>query len=198
MADGKFDLDKLPPSTPIDIVARETAGLRPSYPGSYGYGYNYGQAEQKIHLRELWRTVRKRKWLILTIVFVITTLVTIEMYRTKNSYQASTLIEIGKDQNRLGSPGSIFGDDYDPFYMVNMKTKMLMIKSHSLLEDVVVEKKLDQNPLFLQAGGKKSVWEAIKLIGAKVGITDKGKDSEDEQPSDSTIIPLTQGTDASA
>ena len=166
MADGKFDLEKLPPPTPIDIVAKETAGLRPGYPSSYGYGYNYGQAEQKIHLRELWRTVRKRKWLILTIVFVITTLVTIEMYRTKNSYQASTLIEIGKDQNRLGAPGSIFGDDYDPFYMVNMKTKMLVVKSHSMLEDVVLNKRLDQNPQFLQAGGKKSIWEALKLMGA--------------------------------
>lgn len=197
MSDGKFDLEKLPPSPPIDIVARENAGLRPSYPGSYGYGYNYGQTEQKIHLRELWRTVRKRKWLILTIAFVITTLVTIEMYRTKNSYQASTLVEIGKDTNRLGSPGSVFGDDYDPFYMINMKTKMLMIKSHSLLEDVVIANKLDQDPKFLQASGKKSVWEALKLIGAKVGVTDKNKDS-DEERADLTIVPLTPANDALA
>jgi succinoglycan biosynthesis transport protein ExoP len=194
MADGKFDLDKLPPPTSIDIMARETGGLRPSYPSSYGYGYNYGQAEQKIHLRELWRTLRKRKWLILTITFVITTLVTVEMYRTKNSYQASTQVEIGKDTNRLGSPGSVFGDDYDPFYMVNMKTKMLMIKSHSLLEGVVTSKKLDQNPQFLQAGGKKSVWEALKLMGAKIGVADKSKDS-DEDSFDSTIVPLTPAND---
>jgi capsular exopolysaccharide synthesis family protein len=195
MADGKFDLEKLPPSTPIDIAARETAGLRPSYPGSYGYGYNYGQAEQKIHLRELWRTVRKRKWLILTIVFVVTTLVTVEMYRTKNSYQASTLVEIGKDTNRLGSPGSVFGDDYDPFYMINLKTKILMIKSHSLLESVIINDKLDQNPQFLQASGKKSVWEALKLMGAKAGIIDKSKDA-DEERIDSTIIPVTPALDA--
>ena len=194
MADGKFDIEKLPPVTPIDIVARETGGLRPSYPGSYGYGYNYGQAEQKIHLRELWRTVRKRKWLILTITFVVTTLVTIDMYRTKNTYQASTLVEIGKDTNRLGMPGSVFGDDYDPFYMINMKTKQLMIKSRSLLESVVINKKLDQNPRFLQASGKKSVWEALKLMGAKVGIADKNKDS-DEAQTDSAIIPLTPAGD---
>jgi capsular exopolysaccharide synthesis family protein len=193
MADGKLDLEKLPLSTPIDIAARESAGLRPSYPASYGYGYNYGQAEQKVHLRELWRTVRKRKWLILTIAFVVTTLVTVEMYRTKNTYQASTLVEIGKDTNRLGNPGSVFGDDYDPFYMINMKTKMLMIKSHSLLEGVVINKRLDQDPQFLQASGKKSVWEALKLMGAKVGITDKGKDSDDSRD-DSAVIPMTPAT----
>jgi succinoglycan biosynthesis transport protein ExoP len=197
MPDGRFDLEKVQPSTPIDIVAREAAGLRPSYPGSYGYGYNYGQAEQKIHLRELWRTVRKRKWLILTVAFIVTTLVTVEMYRTKNLYQASTLVEIGKDNNRLGGPASVFGDDYDPFYMVNMKTKMLMIKSHSLLESVVVSNKLDQDPRFLQASGKKSVWEALKLMGAKVGITDKSKDPGEDR-ADTAIIPLTPASDAQA
>src|SRR6185503_1555683 len=178
MADEKQDLEKISHATPIDIVARETAGLRPHYPASYGYGYSYGSEDQKIHLRELWRTVRKRKWLVVTLAFVITTLVTIEMYRTKDIFQASTTIEIGKDTARIGSPGaSIFGDDYDPFYMVNIKTKMLMIKSHSLLESVVVEGKLDQNPRFLQAGGKKSVWEALKLMGARVGISDLPQDA---------------------
>ncbi len=174
MADEKQDLEKVLHATPIDIMARDTAGLRSNYPPSYGYGDGYGSGEQKIHLRELWRTVRKRKWLIVTIVFVITTLVTIEMYRTKDIFQASTMIEVGKDTSRLGSPGgNIFGDDYDPFYMVNMKTKMLMVKSHALLESVVLENRLDQNPRFLGAGGKKSVWEALKLMGAKVGITDR-------------------------
>jgi uncharacterized protein involved in exopolysaccharide biosynthesis len=136
MPDEKSELEKIPPHT-IEIAARETSGVRPHYPGSYGYGYGTGADDQKIHLRELWRTVRKRKWLIATITVIITTLVTIDMYRTKNSFQASALIEIGKDMTTLGRPGSIYGDDYDPFYMVNIKTKMLMVKSHSLLEAVV-------------------------------------------------------------
>ncbi|MGA9768299.1 MAG: polysaccharide biosynthesis tyrosine autokinase [Blastocatellia bacterium] len=174
MADEKHELEKVLHATPIDIIARDTAGIRSHYPSSYGYGDGYGSGEQKIHLRELWRTVRKRKWLIVTLIFVITTLVTIEMYRTKDVFQASTMIEIGKDSSRIGSPGgNIYGDDYDPFYMVNMKTKMLMVKSHALLESVVLENRLDQNPRFLGAGGKKSVWEALKLMGAKVGITDR-------------------------
>ncbi len=178
MADEKQDLERVSHTTPIEIIARETGGLRPHYPSSYGYGYGYGSPEQKIHLRELWRTVRKRKWLIATLVFVITTLVTIEMYRTKDIFQSSTLIEIGKDTSRIGSPGgSIFGDDYDPFYLVNIKTKMLAVKSHSLLESVVLENRLDQNQRFLQAGGKKSIWEALKLMGARVGISDLPPDA---------------------
>jgi polysaccharide biosynthesis transport protein len=179
MADEKLDVERIPPqaAAPIEVIARDSAGLRPHYPTGTGYGYGYGGGEGKMHLRELWRTLRKRKWLILTLVFVITTLVTIEMYRTKNIYQAATLIEIGKDSSRIGQPGSIFGDDYDPFYMVNIKTKVLMIKSHAMLESVVVENHLDQNPQFLQAGGKKSIWEALHLIGARVGLASRPDDT---------------------
>ncbi len=179
MADEKSKLEKIPPQT-VDIAARETSGVKPHYPNSYGYDYGYGTGadNQKIHLRELWRTVRKRKWLIATITVIITTLVTIDMYRTKNSFQASALIEIGKDMTTLGRPGSIYGDDYDPFYMVNIKTKMLMVKSHSLLEAVVTENHLDQDPKFLLAGGKKSLWQAVKTIGTKVGIKDNDRSDE--------------------
>ncbi len=177
MPDEKSELEKIPLQA-IEIAARETSGVRPHYPNSYGYGYGTGADDQKIHLRELWRTVRKRKWLIATITVIITTLVTIDMYRTKNTFQASALIEIGKDMTTLGRPGSIYGDDYDPFYMVNIKTKMLMVKSHSLLEAVVTEKHLDQNPRFYRAGGKNSLWQAVKAIGSKVGIKDNERSDE--------------------
>jgi len=169
MADEKLDLEKVP--IPLDILARETGGLRPHYPSAYGYGT--GPDNQKIHLRELWRTVSKRRWLIISIALIITTLVAIETYRTKNSYQASTLIEIGRDSSTLGRPSSIFGDDYDPFYMVNIKTKMLMVKSHSLLEGVVLSKKLDQNPVFLTSPGKRTVWEALRTMSSKVGLGER-------------------------
>ena len=183
-----MDLEKVPPS-PLEDLARESAGLRPYYPNGagYGYGYGYPPAEHRIHVRELWRTVRKRKWLIISIVLVVTTLAAIEVYRTKNSYQATTMVEIGKDSAMLGRPGSIFGDDYDPFYMVNIKTKMLMVKSHSLLGNVVSAHGLDQNPRFYQSGGKKSIIEGIKVIGSRFGLGKK-QESEDEarEPESST------------
>src|SRR5215471_7299631 len=173
MPDEKSELEPIPHQT-IDISARETSGVRPHYPNAYGYGYGYAPPadNQKIHLRELWRTIRKRKWLIATITIIITTLLTIDMYRTKDTFQASSLIEIGKDMTTLGRPGSSYGDDYDPFYMVNIKTKMLMVKSHSLLEEVVNDKHLDQNPNFFKAGGKRTLWQALRTIGAKFGVKD--------------------------
>jgi succinoglycan biosynthesis transport protein ExoP len=185
MADERLDLEKSPTLeiTAREITAKETSGLRPRYPG-YGYGDGYGKEEGKIHLRELWRTVRKRKWLIVTIVFIITTLVAIEMYRTKNTYQATTMIEIGKDTSSVARTGGMVLDDYDPFYLVNIKTKMLSIQSRALLEDVVIEKKLDRNPKFLEIGEKKSIWEALKTIGAKFG----GPSADTNESGDETTI----------
>ncbi len=176
----RFELEKLP----IDTEHKEIGGLRPRYASAgYGYGSNYGVDEGKIHVRELWRTIRKRKWMILTLILVITTLVTIEMYRTRNTYQASALIEIGKDSASLGKTGSLFGDDYDPYYMVNIKTKMLSLQSRSLMESVVTSLNLDQNPKFLEAGRKKSFWGGIKSIAARVGLgsPEDNKNLDDEK-----------------
>jgi capsular exopolysaccharide synthesis family protein len=180
MSDERTDLEKVTPAAALEGAAREGAGLRPFYPQGTGYGYGYGYAadDHRARLRELWRTVRKRKWLIITIVLIATTIAMVEGYRTKNTYQASTLIEIGKDSTALGRPGNIFGDDYDPFYMVNIKTKMLMVKSHSLLGEIVTAHSLDQNPRFYQSGGKKSVWTAVRLIGAKFGVTGAPEENE--------------------
>jgi polysaccharide biosynthesis transport protein len=113
--------------------------------------------ESSIDLRELWRTVRRRKWLVMTIITVVTTLVAVQMYRAKSYYQASTIVEIGKDSTTVVRDGGmvIQNDDYDPFYLVNIKTKMLMLGSRALIEDVVVKLKLDQNPKFLDTGGRK-------------------------------------------
>jgi polysaccharide biosynthesis transport protein len=189
MADEKVELEPIPPAVaaPLEAMARDRAGLRPHYPHGAGYGYGYGTGDSKMHLRELWRTLRKRRWLVLTLMFVVTTLVTIEMYRTRDVYQATTLIEVGKDVSRLGQSSNIFGDDYDPFYMVNIKTKILMVRSHALLESVVIENHLDENPQFMRAGGKNSLWEALHLIGARVGLASRPDNQPAADPSNPVV-----------
>lgn len=194
MADQRYDIEKV--IAPLEIPAKEITGLRPRYPnaGAYGYGYSYGPDQEKINFREIMRTIRKRKWMILTLAFIVTTLVTIEMYRTKNSYQATTTIEVGKDTSTLARAGDMYlpDTDYDPYFMVTIKTKILMLTSRSVLQNTVETLKLDQNPDFLGSGGKKSVWEALKMMSAKFGI---GKEGEPEKP-ESDLRPVRKETDS--
>ena len=80
MSEENHEIEKV--AIPDEIL------LQPAYPraadfrveGDYGYGY--GHKEENVRVREVWRNIRKHKWLVLTITVVITIVVAIEMYRT--------------------------------------------------------------------------------------------------------------------
>ncbi len=118
--------------------------------------HNNDDNESSLNMRELWLMVRRRKWLVLTLIALITTIVTIQMYRTKSYYQSNSTLEIGKENSSIGRDGLAVagGDDFDPFFMVNIKTKMLWFTSKALLEDVVVNLKLNENQKFLDTTDK--------------------------------------------
>jgi succinoglycan biosynthesis transport protein ExoP len=164
MSDEKNELEK--------AVIPDEVTLQPAYPRSTDYraeddyGYGYGRAEEGIRVREVWRTVRKHKWLILAVTVIITTIVAIEMYRTPSIYEASTLIEIGKEDPPPAKPGSFVFQVEDPMN-VSLKTKIQALKSPPVYEAVVLKLGLDQNPKFFSVGQKKSVWDAIKLLGQR-------------------------------
>jgi succinoglycan biosynthesis transport protein ExoP len=166
----------------------DTPLVRPQYPRApgypdipaYGYGYGYGEEEEEgLHLRELWRTIRKRKWLILTIAVIITTLVTIEAYRTKSTYRASAFIELGKDMPavRSSSGGMVIQtDDPDIYYpQLAINTHLFRLTSEPLLEDVVADLKLDQNPRFVESS-RRSTWEAVQAIFSAVTFQKQGEE----------------------
>ncbi len=189
MSDEKVELEKIDSQVALPV---ELENLGSRYPtlagqvnaGSYGYGYGYGQ-DEKHHLRDLWRVVRRRKWLIATLVLIITTLVTIEMYRTKSTYESSAMIEIGKDSNVSMRQGDLaVNEEYDPFYQVNIKTKILFLKSPSLLKQVVLNQRLYDNPQFMKAGGKKSIGDAVETI-----FQSFGKKAEEAKPEVVSPVP---------
>src|SRR5262245_4043375 len=175
MPEERTDLDKsLLPETAAAVV-RPGYPRAAGYPSTYGdpYGYDYPAAGGNVNPRQLWRTVKKRKWLIVVIAIVVTTIVTIASFQTKSIYQASTTVEIEKENRTLVRSGDVIiqtdeGADDAYFTAVNMKTKIRVIQSRPLLEDVVATLNLDKNPRFLEVDGKKSVWEAVRSLGAKV------------------------------
>ena len=164
MSDQKQYPDNLP-----DVAFRQLPARQPHNSRAVMYPEmdlpRYGEAED-FHLRWLWRIVRKRRWLIIGIVLIITTLVTIDVFRTKPLYEATTTIEIGRDNGTRVNSNGIFIQEEDYLY-VTMNTSEVILKSSPLLEDVVVQLRLDQNPGFL-ATQRKSVWESINDIAGKI------------------------------
>src|SRR5919202_2892682 len=77
---------------PLDRPLRELAQA-PQVTGSYSL-------PEPTHLRDYLNVVLKRKWLILSLVTVVSTLVAIQMYRLPSVYEAQTTIQI---EQRKGS-----------------------------------------------------------------------------------------------
>lgn len=174
MADQKAELEKITPADEA-ILMRPGYPRAPGYADANNYGYGYGEEEEGINLRALWRTIRKRLWLIITIAVIVTTVVAIEAYRTKSIYMASAVVELGKENTTMVKSGTgdvvIQTDDTDLYYPeLSIKTKMLRLTSEPLLEDVIVNLKLDQNPRFLEVTQRKSFWDALSAIGDRVGL----------------------------
>jgi capsular exopolysaccharide synthesis family protein len=158
MANERQDLERIsPPHLKIDARHRNRALRATMDPllDPYDDPHLEEPKENSIEVRELWLMVRRRKWLVLTIITIVTTIVAIQMYRANNYYQANTIVEIGKESTTFVREGIAVQDDsYDPYYQVNIKTKMTMLTSRSLLEDVAVNLKLDQNKKFLDTTKK--------------------------------------------
>src|SRR5215468_1734345 len=100
-SDDKNKLDRPPqPDSRMD----EASLIRPSGVAPISsmdqFAYNYYNApppEEGFNVREIWRKVRKRKWLVLAVAVIATTIVTVESFRSKPLYQASAKIALSND-----------------------------------------------------------------------------------------------------
>lgn len=174
MAEERVELERLTPSDDLPL-ARAIPTRTPGYstPSGYGYGYGYGE-EDGINFRDVWRIIRRRRWLIVSLAIIITTLVTIESYRARPVYQASAFIEIGKETPavRTGNGDTVIqSEDADLYYpQLSINTNLFRLTSEPLLEDVVLNLKLDENPNFTDMQ-KKSAWQALESLGGRLGLT---------------------------
>lgn len=131
---------------------------------AYNY-YNTSGAQEEFNVREIWRKIRKRKWLILAIVFISTTIVTIESFRNKSMFMSTAKIAVNKN-NTVIKTGEFVLETNDAD---RINTEILTLQTRPLLEKVVVRLRLDQNPKFLDVSGRKSVLESMTTIFSKFG-----------------------------
>lgn len=124
-----------------------------------------------LQLGEIWRRIRKHKWLIAVIVLIVTAVVAVEAYRTKSIYRASATLQLELENRTLFRSGdiSIESEESDNVYLTAaaMKTKIRLLQSRPLLEDVVASLRLDQNPRFMEVTQRKNILESLQTISGK-------------------------------
>jgi capsular exopolysaccharide synthesis family protein len=166
MSDDNLDVSKV--SRPEQAYSEfHNYSPRPVFPAPLeGYEYSYAGKEDKVDLRKLWSTIRKRGRLIAIVVLALTSVVALSAYKAKPRYQASVTIEMTKDRKAVKSEDALEGNDdlSDTLYMVNIKTKMLGLNSRNLHEDVVSELGLDRYSKFLDVASDNPILAGFKSL----------------------------------
>ncbi|MDT7542584.1 MAG: polysaccharide biosynthesis transport protein [Acidobacteriota bacterium] len=155
--------NRLLPSLPVERgLDRPLSDL--STPKSYG-----ASMTEPTHLREYVMVVLKRKWLILSLVLIVTTLVTIQMYRTPSTYEAAATIQIEPKRDNIlsrGTAGVIIntGRTTDPAYV---NTQLRLLENPALARQVIRTLHLEDNPAFLGGQSQTGLAQSVRRIFAR-------------------------------
>jgi succinoglycan biosynthesis transport protein ExoP len=140
------------------------------------HNYNYSvdpNADSEIHLLDYWRAIRKRLWLVASIVALVSMLAVIYVARKPDIYQAGARVQVDLENNAalVGKAPYVFGPTNDPVYF---NTQLQILVSPGLMRRVVKALDLEHNPDFFKGNStqKRSTWQTIKGM-AGFGKVDK-------------------------
>ena len=160
-------------------------------PRSYNYGVDLN-AESEIHLLDYWRAVRKRLWLVLSIMALITMLSVIYVARKPDIYQASARVQVDLENSGalVGKTPYVFGPTNDPVYF---NTQLQILISPGLTRRVVKALDLEHNPDFFKGNStqKRTTWQTIKGM---IGLGGKVQPENNARPKDELQLRTTAAT----
>ena len=128
----------------------------------FGRYDRYNSAPAETNVREYLYVILKRKWLILSLVLVVTSLVTIQAYRQPSIYEGGTTIRIeSKPAPVLATGQVIINAPADANFW---GTQLKLLQNPQLARQVVLSLELQKNPSFLGGQAQSSVFASLKRI----------------------------------
>jgi len=147
----------VPAGRSLDKTLAELAQAKPD--GKYD---RYASAPLETNVREYLFVILKRKWLILSVLLVVTSLVTIQVYRQASFYEAGTTIRIeSKPAPILATGQVVINAQTDPTFW---NTQLKLLQNPSLARQVVLSLDLQNNPAFLGGQAQSGVFASLKRI----------------------------------
>ena len=114
------------------------------------------------HLRDYMAVILKRKWLILSLVVVITSLVTIQAYRMPPIYEAATTIQIEpRKKSIVQTKEFTLNAGNDPTYW---NTQLKLLENPQLARQVIIALDLQNNPSFLGGQANSGFFGSLRRI----------------------------------
>src|SRR5216684_1836053 len=162
----------IPANHNLDRSLTELAQSKP-----YGKYDRYAGAQTETNLRDYFFVILKRKWLIMSLVLVVTSLVTIQAYRQPSIYEAATTIRIeAKPQSPLQTGQIIISTAPDPSFW---NTQLKLLENPSLARQVILTLNLQKDPAFVGGQAQSSVFASLKRIFLRdTPVTAAKSDSE--------------------
>src|SRR2546430_12589014 len=154
--------ERLVPARPARDLDRTLAELTQSK--GYGGRYGGGASSAEINLKEYLFVVLKRKWLIMSLVLIITSLATIQAYREPSVYEGATTIKIEQKAPSIlqsATGGGIVIGQSDPNFW---GTQLKLLQNETLARQVVVKLDLPHNPAFFGPQGQSTIFASLKRI----------------------------------
>jgi capsular exopolysaccharide synthesis family protein len=126
---------------------------------------SYGPAaSEPSQIRDYLFVVLKRKWLILSLCLVVTSLVAIQMFRQPSIYEATTTIRIEpRKQSVLQTKDFVLNAQPDANFW---GTQIKLLESPSLARQVVLTLDLQNNPNFFGGQAQGGIFAALKRMVA--------------------------------
>ncbi len=132
----------------------------------YAQGKPYGTSGlEPTAFRDYLFVVLKRKWLILSLVLVVTSLVTIQAFRAPSIYAGETMIRIEqKPANVLQTKEIVIAGQADPNFW---NTQLKLLENPALARQVVLTLDLQHNPAFFGGQAQGGVFASLRRIFSK-------------------------------
>ena len=140
------------------------------------------------NLRDYLQVVLKRKWLILSLAVVVTSLAAIYMYRQPSIYEAETTVQIEqKNKNLVKTPQLVINAANDPTYWT---TQLKLLENPRIARKVILTLGLENNPSFL-GGSRPGLFDSVRRVVSRGKQNGQGAEK-------AGALPVVSGDDAPA
>src|SRR6185503_889552 len=186
--------------TSRELVKRDAEVTSLDAPIDPPQSYNYGvdpNAENEVHLLDYWRAIRKRLWLVLGIVALVTMLSVVYVARKPDFYEAQARVQVDLEEtgNLVNNSRPLYGPTDDPIYF---NTQLQILVSPGLLRRVVRTLDLEHNPDFFKGdpAQRQSTWQTLlRMAGLNKKSPDTAAKPPDQLPLTTTVAQATARED---
>ena len=162
-------------------------------PQSYNYGVD-PNAENDVHLLDYWRAIRKRFWLVIGVVALITMLAVVYVARKPDLYEAQSRVQVDLEDsgNLVNSTRPLYGPTDDPIYF---NTQLQILVSPGLMRRVVRTLDLEHNPDFFKGAQRQSTWQTLLRMAGLGGKPQETPKQPDQLPLTTSVAQATARED---